>query len=80
MYTGEVFGRCRSVKWTDMAQEGMRKKRQRRPMLARQNASRSQRKPKIDVKEVFTETADDTPNKKVTTYSTILDEPSPVQE
>lgn len=64
----------------DMAQEEMRKKRQRRQMLARQNASRSQRKPKIDVKEVFTETADDTPNKKVTTYSTILDEPSPVQE
>ena len=64
----------------DMAQEEMRKKRQRRQMLARQNASRSQRAPNI--KEVITETDDDKPNKKVTTidYSTILDEPSPVQE
>jgi hypothetical protein len=61
----------------EMAEEEMRKKRQRRQMLARQNASRSQRMPNI--KEVITETDDDKPNKKVTTidYSTILDEPPP---
>ena len=64
----------------EMAEEEMRKKRQLRQMLARQNASRSQRMPNI--KEVITETDDDKPNKKVTTidYSTILDEPPPVQE
>ncbi len=63
----------------EMAEEEMRK-RQLRQMLARQNALRSQRMPNI--KEVITETDDDKPNKKVTTidYSTILDEPPPVQE
>ena len=61
----------------EMAEEEMRKKRQLRQMLARQNASRSQIMPNI--KEVITETDDDKPNKKVTTidYSTILDEPPP---
>jgi hypothetical protein len=63
----------------EMAEEEMRK-RQLKQMLARQNALRSQRMPNI--KEVITETDDDKPNKKVTTidYSTILDEPPPVQE